>query len=531
MAETEAYSHLNRNWKASCKVLLGEEIGELSEYSDWLYQGNGPRISRKSEISGKEVIFSTGNYPKNARFVSLDEVKMDAAGKDGEKIDASNLDSILEFASKNSVYAGNMVLGNSAYVEQSTNITDCFYVKHSERVAYSKYVAHSTRGGYSENVFGCYGFGLSSFLVKCRAVTDSTRCFAVSKADHSSDIYYSHGLSGCTECIFCFNLRNRKYCIGNRELPKEKYFEAKKRILKEIRERLLREKRLPGISDIFAGVAPNCLLLKQAMAAAPEWKLEKLDKALIEKAFSEATKIVLGKGLAPIDAYSKWLSRDSSIILKNEKSCASGKPLLVSDYAGFLSYPKDRLVTQEEADYLGEKLRAGEDEALQISLANAGKTLSGIAYFCPIWSSGNLKNNIDSPLNLDSQDCYRGALYILSKLCGFCFSPRSCEYSFGCREGRHNSFCINCHFSTKIARCFEVDSANNCTGLYFCHNVENVHDSMFCFNVKNKRYAIGNVEVGRERFLEAKKALLQALVGMLEGERDLPISAYNLGGQ
>ncbi|MFH1471109.1 MAG: hypothetical protein ABIF01_05145, partial [Candidatus Micrarchaeota archaeon] len=135
---------------------------------------------------------------------------------------------------------------------------------------------------------------------------------------------------------------------------------------------------------------------------------------------------------------------------------------------------------------------------------------------------------IDAPLTIDSTDCYRGILYLLTKLSAFCFSPRSCDYSFGCREGRHTSFCVNSHYSTKVTRCFEIDSCSNCTGCYFCHNCENVHDSMFCFNVKNRRYAVGNVEVGREKFLEVKNVLLDWVNQKLEEKRELDLDIYNL---
>ena len=59
-----------------------------------------------------------------------------------------------------------------------------------------------------------------------------------SKADFSSDCFYSHGLSSCMECMFSFNLKSKRYVIGNLSLSKDKYYSLKDKLLAEIRERL-----------------------------------------------------------------------------------------------------------------------------------------------------------------------------------------------------------------------------------------------------------------------------------------------------
>jgi hypothetical protein len=73
-----------------------------------------------------------------------------------------------------------------------------------------------------------------------------------------------------------------------------------------------------------------------------------------------------------------------------------------------------------------------------------------------------------------------------------------------------------------------VDTSQNCTGAYFCHNCENVHDSMFCFNAKNLRYAIGNAEVGKEAFERAKRMLLAEITSSLEKTGDYERSIYGI---
>jgi len=393
-------------------------------------------------------------------------------------------------------------------------------------VAYSKNIAYSSRGGYSENIFGCYGFGPVLFAIKSYGITESSRLFMTSKADFCSDIYYSHGLSGCMECLFSFNLKNMRNAIGNVILPKEKYIELKKKLLAEIADELEKKKGLPSIAELMKNEKTDAELLRKTLSGKVRKVSEPEDKTIIEKAFYETTKVLLGKPLEPIDDYSKWLSKGSSIRLDEEKSCVSDAPLLVPDYAGFIDYPRNRLITQNEADVFGEIASIKNVE--QLTLANASEKLSNIGYFCPIWHAGKLKNNIRSPLNIDSVDCYGGVLYIRSRLSAFCFSPRSCEYTFGSREGRHCSFTINCHFSARLTRCFEVDNSNDCSDCYFCHNCENVRESMFCFNVRNKKFAIGNVEIPKEKYLEYKKMLLEWILNELNKKKEIKRSIFNL---
>ena len=523
-----AYDELNKHWKSSCKVVLGDEVGELADYAEWLYEANGPREAAKSSLSGKEVIFADQKYPKEAPKISFDEVDLGKKYPPLSINDIKDIDSIISAVSERVLYAGNIVLGNSKFVEESTTITECFYAYHSERVAFSKYVAYTSRGGYSEHVFGCYGAGPVQFAIKGGEIWDVQRSLCASKVNFSSDIYFSHGLMNCHDCMFSFNSKAKRQAIGNLELAKDSYQKLKPKLLAEIREKLEKDRRLPSIFELAASAKPDYSGLKKASVRGDKAREERPDKSRIEKAFSDTCQVVLGRPLSQVDKYGKWMASKSSIETQSAKSCLSGKPILVPKYAYFHLFPKDRLLSQVEADLAGEKLSLGQEEAAILTLANAPSILSRIAFFTPEINVGNSRNNIKSPLNIDSADCYDGILYLLSKCCAFCFSPRSCEYSFGCREPRESSFCINCHYSTRISRCFECDSCGNCTGCYFCHNCENVHDSMFCFNVKNKRYAIGNAEVGREKFLGAKKMLLGYVGKELEAKGALKLDIYNL---
>jgi hypothetical protein len=78
-------------------------------------------------------------------------------------------------------------------------------------------------------------------------------------------------------------------------------------------------------------------------------------------------------------------------------------------------------------------------------------------------------------------------------------------------------------------RCFEVNDSNSCTDCYFCHNCEDLKNCMFCFNTKAKRYAIGNVEVGREAYMKIRKLLQEQVADELEKTKSLRHDIYNIG--
>lgn len=82
--------------------------------------------------------------------------------------------------------------------------------------------------------------------------------------------------------------------------------------------------------------------------------------------------------------------------------------------------------------------------------------------------------------------------------------------------------------SEKIQRCFEVSETRSSADCYYCHNVENCHDCMFCFNAKNLKYAVGNVEIPKEKYLEIKKKILAQLNDELSRTNSISLSIFNL---
>jgi len=523
-----AYLEMGRKWKSACKVVLGDEIGELSDYEPWLSSIRTLRSQSKSTLSGKEVLFAHSEYSKDASIAAFDEIDFN---KEYPQLDINalkDIDSIMDAVSDRVAYAGNVVLGNSKYVEKSTGVLDCSYIYGTDRIAHSKYVAHCTIMTYCENMFGVEGTGASSFVIKGGSNMYISRCLEASKCDNSSDLYYSHGLSNCKDCMFSFNMKSKRNCIGNLELPREKYLQIKGKLLSEMREMLEKDRGLPHIITLIGSAKPDYSDMKNAIGRMAVPKAERADAAPIESAFTNTIKVVLGVPRIGTDKYGKWLMRHVNPAKKG-KSCASGAEVLVPEHSHFMLFPIDRLVTLREADFLGDNLRISPAEAEAITMKNTARIISRIAYFCPDWELGNLGNMKDCIVSINSSNCYKCILPLNSKFCSHYYWARDTEYAFGGNETRISSFCVNTYHSEKLQRCFECDCCRGCSDCLFCHNCENVHESMFCFNVKNLRYAIGNFEFPKEKYLEIKRMVLAELNEEL-GKRDsVGFSIFDIG--
>ncbi len=524
--QDEPLETLERRWRAASSLIFKEDVGSLSQYLPWLLENTEPLIHRNSSLSGKPITYVIPEYAENSKWADFNEM---STGRKFEPLDLNELkdtDSLREALSDRVCYVGNVVLGNSRFVQRSSNINDSFHVYESGRFGDSKYICCCAVGRFGEDCFGCNGIGESSFCIKCSETYREKRIFEVWFSQNTSDCYYSYGLNNCSECMFCFHLKNKRHAIGNLELGQSKYGQIKKKLLSEMADELRRNKRLPSLVEIVQRSKIELPVLPKTQEES-----QLTNKKPMEEAFSKACQLIIG-GAPPgsIDLYADWLRRH----VQRKEECASavsGKALHRGDYCNCFALPRDRLITNWEAQLLGEHAKLSEGDLENLSFSNIGPRLGKIAFFSPGYFEGTSANMIEDPVYISSSNCYKtlGACY--SKYCAYSFWPRNSHYAFGCANLFESDFCINCYYSVKLTRCFETDSSRDCADCYFCHNCENLRDCMFCFNMKNRRYAIGNVEVGRERFMEVKERFLKEICENLAKDKTLGLDIFNLGSQ
>ncbi|HQT44477.1 MAG TPA: hypothetical protein PLO51_00710, partial [Candidatus Micrarchaeota archaeon] len=513
------------------KTLLGQDVGELSRFDAWLGEFQEPLVFKKSSLSGKDVAYSIPYYPESSKRISLDEVNF---GKKPAKIaidDIKDMDSLLDAVKEQAYYCGNIILGNSHYVDSSANISNSSFVSKSTFISNSKYIYRSSLVEDGESLFGTNNDAKSKQIIRGLETCEATRCLEVLGTFGSSDSYYSFGLQNCTECMFCFNLRNKKYAIGNRELEKAKYRKIKEKLLEDMRAELISKKKLQSLVKIVSGGKDFKSLNKSVFEFVKKDAVkgvEKCDMEPVEQAFGTASKLILGIELKGLDRHGKWLEKNGRKV-RRLRSMVSGREIVTADYIPFSTYPKDRHVTLEESLKLASLVSFDDSEIDKISFANMGEHIRKIAFFVTEMRRNKNENVMFTALANTSQNVYKGGLYSYARYCAMSFWPRKAEYIFGSNTVFNSKFCIRCYFSNNLSRCFEVDSSTNCSDSYYLHNCENVHESMFCFNAKNLRHAIGNVEVGKENFQMAKKILLGHLARELDKKNDAGLTIFDIG--
>jgi hypothetical protein len=527
MAAPTLLEELDRRWRQTCTIVLKGDVGPLSDYEEWLSERADRLYMAKSSLSGAEVTFSSDKYCPGSRRIALDEISFGGKPQALPLDDIKDIDSIISSISEQFCYAGNVILGNSSNVEKSTNVSDSHFIHGSSRIGDSKYVAYTSMGRMCDHVFGTAAPGNSSFMIRCNDTFHVKRAFELWMTANSSDCYYVFALNNCNDCMFSFNLRGKNRCIGNTALPKEKYLSLKSALLEQMRGELESKRRLPSLTDILLKCADHSgearsLLSGNFRPLAAEGK----SIAPMEEAFCRTSELLLGTRLHGLTDYKRWLA---SHIRTGErrKSVLTGRELFVADYAKYFDVPKSRTVLEDEALRLVE-LSPPLEGLEKLTLANAHGYIGKIAYISLDYHDGVNFNMIDCMAYAESRNTLQCAPCVQIKDSAYNWWPRSSEHLFGCGLMFDSSFCIHCYQSVKLSRCFEVDSSRDCADCYFCHNCENVQSGIFCFNAKNLRYAVGNVEVGREKFLQVKALLLRRIVPALENGKAPGLDIFNL---
>jgi len=109
---------------------------------------------------------------------------------------------------------------NCEYANQtwkSKNLYLCFNVGPAEDCYYCSeawWVKNCVDVFYAKNCEFCYS---------CFNIHDSSNCYYGEQLSNCSNAYFSFDCIGCHDIFLCSNLRNKNYCIENKEYSKEEY--------------------------------------------------------------------------------------------------------------------------------------------------------------------------------------------------------------------------------------------------------------------------------------------------------------------
>lgn len=516
-----APKEVEKAFNLTFKLIFGECNLKLNDLEDYMLKWHYPPHFRKSVISGKDVIVSSDFYRRDAKFISQDEIDFGKRYKLNIN-EIKDIDSILEAINNRVLYTGNKIFGNTENavdVDTCTN-GNCVYKSHN--ITDARYVAYSSYVRYgSEYVFGSGWFLRSKYLIRCMGADNLVRSFEAYISPNSSDMFFCYNCIGSSHVMFSFNQRARRYCIGNSELPKDKYFALRKKLIEESREYLEQHKTFPSI---FAPPPMSVARKKELLAKAPRKEKEPEDITPVDDAFRTASRVVFGTEIRSLDENFDFLSERATIPEKITTFFGNENCYIPIFY--YKQVPKDRAIMKEEEQISADaKIEISETDGLQQILSKTGE----IALYRIDMREGEVINAIMTPIVYHGINAYYVGDLTFGKNCAFCTYGLNDEGVFGCFRAIHSKYSIRCESSYNVTACFEMDACSNCANSMFCHNCENLDHCMFCFNTKSLRYAIGNVEVGRENYMRMREIVLKEIIKQITENKKLKFDIYNIG--
>ncbi|MEM4348331.1 MAG: hypothetical protein QXN37_02055 [Candidatus Anstonellaceae archaeon] len=507
-------SVLQKAWASTCRVVLRRELGSLDLFRPWLLE-HIPKVACRDSVYGK-VILARDCYPEGASCVPQDRVTINKEFTLSIN-QIKDIDSIISACLERFEYVGNKVLGNSAFVRDSDIVIDSQYVNSSTNIEESSYIDCSfmVRKG-SKYCFGSGYCGQSEFLIRTIGTFNSKYCFESYFVTDSSSAYFCESCHGCKEIMFCFGQRNSLYKIGNLQLPKDKYFSLKSKLLEEVCDELEKEGRFPALFEIAKESSERMEKLEI------ESKTIKQNMKIIDNGFEKTSRIILKRGLGPIKEYENWLMNNSQNIAKI-KSAFGMEVSIPLSFAYFSFLPKDRIVSFDEMEKIGQQSLSQQDIA---SIKQLKQKIGKIAYFTSEFYAGENANYIDSPVVFYATNVYKTYDATYADNIGASFLALNSKFIYGGFRILESQFSIKCYNSLYMNRCMEMDSCSKCSDSYFCHNCESLADCMFCFSAKGKRNMIGNMQLSKERYAKIKDSLVQQMADELEKTKRLRFSIY-----
>lgn len=251
----------------------------------------------------------------------------------------------------------------------------------------------------------------------------------------------------------------------------------------------------------------------------------------IEQGFRDTCRLVLGSEAGGLEELAQWLGMRVPLPYP-AKSAVSGKEVWVVPPDIYLKkyFKKSRIVSHEEMEKINKtKFRKKDLEGADLAVM-LSKIISPVAYYIGNFRYGKWSNMEKVSGGGEGENAYYSDnAYFAVKNVAYSNYVLYSRHMFGCHNSPYCEFCIHTYNCTKVTNAFEADGCTNCHDIYFCHNCEGLSDCILCFNAKNLKYAVANIEVGKEEYERVKKMLLSDVVAGLKRKKAFPVDIYNLG--
>lgn len=147
-----------------------------------------------------------------------------------EKTDIKNIEDFLQ-AWKGAQFMDGSKSRESNDVTKSDSVASSEGIYMSSLIGNSKNILFSHNNFFSNYLLACRGNSSCNFGIR---IFDSIYCSSSYEVRWSNKVTKSMFINNCLdlyECIGCFGIRSKKYCIANMQFEKEEYMKIKEMIL------------------------------------------------------------------------------------------------------------------------------------------------------------------------------------------------------------------------------------------------------------------------------------------------------------
>jgi hypothetical protein len=108
-----------------------------------------------------------------------------------------------------------------------------------------------------------------------------------------------------------------------------------------------------------------------------------------------------------------------------------------------------------------------------------------------------------------SENVYRSQDIRKSKNILFSDGLNGSEFIVAGQRSGDSTFCVRIEDSGDCTNCFNVSWSGNLTNCFFMHDTGDMQDSMFCTNIKGKRFCIANMQYDEAEYKKMKDLVVR----------------------
>lgn len=110
---------------------------------------------------------------------------------------------------------------------------------------------------------------------------------------------------------------------------------------------------------------------------------------------------------------------------------------------------------------------------------------------------------------IKSEQVFRSSGIQRSKNILFSEDVHDSEFIVGGQRAGSNTFCIRIQDSGECSNSFEVSWSSRITNCMFIHDASDMQDSMFCTNIKGKRFCVANMQFEEAEYHHLRQQVVQ----------------------